>query len=96
MNEIFVTIVGTSHRFGASHLKRGTVLKLSKEPENLFDPCAISASLPALGVVGYVANNPSTIIEGTTDANGVYSLLGDTCYCQIALKCDKGLIAKIL
>lgn len=96
LEDIFVTITGARHHFGNSLLKVGAILKLSKEPENPFDEHAISANLPALGIIGYVANSAGTLIEGTLSADELYQVLKDICYCRIMFKTDKGIIAKIL
>ncbi len=96
MEDVFVTITGMRHHFGSSKLKTGMILKLSKEPQNPFDPCAISASLPSLGTVGYVANGENTVTEGTFSAEKLYNLIKDEAFCKIMFKTDSFLIGKIL
>lgn len=96
MEEIFVTITGMRHHYGSSKLKPGMILKLSKEPQNPFDPCAISASLPSLGTVGYIANGENTVTEGTQSAEKLYAFIEDEAFCKIMFKTDNFLIGKIL
>lgn len=96
MEDIFITISGTSHYFGSAPLKIGTVLKLRKDFENPFDPDAISVSLPSLGVVGYVANSEGTLAKGTKSASAICRKIDDEAFCRVMFKTENSIIAKLL
>ena len=96
MEDIFVTIVGSAHHYGPSPLKIGIIVKLSKDIENVFDPDAISVSLPGLGVVGYVANSDTTIAEGTKSASDIQNIIKNEAFCRIMFKTTDRIIGKIL
>ena len=42
MSKIYVTLTGTNHYFGKEFLKKGTKIRLEKEPDNEYDKEAIS------------------------------------------------------
>ncbi len=96
LEEIFVTITGTFYKYGTSPIKVGQVAKLLKDTDNMFDSKAISVSLPGLGIVGYVANSPHTVAEGTKSADEIYNIIGDNTYCCIMFIKENTIIGKIL
>ena len=96
LEEIFVTITGTFYKYGTSPIKVGQVAKLLKDTDNMFDNRAISVSLPGLGIVGYVANSPHTIAEGTKSADEIYNLFDSETYCRIMFIKENTIIGKIL
>jgi len=96
MEDIFITISGTSHYYGSALLKIGTVLKLRKDFDNPFDVDAISVSLPSLGIMGYVANSETTLANGTKSASEIYSKIADEAFCIVMFKTEKYIVAKIL
>ena len=42
MAKVFITLTGTKHYFGNDFLKKGTKIRLEKEPDNEYDKEAIS------------------------------------------------------
>ena len=42
MGKIYFTLTGTNHYFGKEFLKKGTKIRLEKEPDNEYDKEAIS------------------------------------------------------
>ena len=42
MSKIYFTLTGTKHYFGNEFLKKGTKIRLEKEPDNEYDKEAIS------------------------------------------------------
>lgn len=56
MAKVFITLTGTKHYFGNDFLKKGTKIRLEKEPDNEYDKEAIKVTYEGLGKIGYVAN----------------------------------------
>lgn len=96
MEEIFVTITGTFYKYGTSPIKTGQIAKLLKDTDNMFDSRAISVSLPGLGVIGFVANSPHTVAQGTKSADEIYNLIDGETYCKILFIKESTIIGKIL
>ncbi|HHU50297.1 MAG TPA: DNA-binding protein [Firmicutes bacterium] len=76
----YVAVVGCRNYFEPKLLKPGLVLKLVKEPENLYDEEAIRAELEPFGKVGYVANSVHTVPRGCASAGRIYDTFKDSCY----------------
>lgn len=76
----YVAVVGCRNYFEPKLLKPGLVLKLVKEPENLYDEEAIRAELEPIGKVGYVANSIYTVPRGCASAGRIYDTFKDSCY----------------
>ena len=57
MSKIYFTLTGTNHYFGKEFLKKGTKIRLEKEPDNEYDKEAIKVIYEGLGKIGYVANS---------------------------------------
>lgn len=83
MKEIFVTITGTSYRYGTEFLKEDMIINLHKEPDNEYDKEAIEATIPALGRIGYVANSVHTVIGECISAGRLYDKIGDTAVARV-------------
>ena len=52
-------------------------MKSQKEPDNKYDHEAIRATVPGLGVIGYVANSVSTVLGESYSAGRLYDKIGD-------------------
>ena len=78
MKKIYFTITGTKHYFGNDFLKPDMIVRLKKEPDNDYDKEAIKVELEGLGVIGYVANSPSTVSGESYSAGRLYDKIGDT------------------
>ena len=78
MSKTFFTITGTKHHFGQDFFKPEMTVKLVKEPSNEYDKEAIRVELEGLGLVGYVANSPYTLIGESYSAGRLYDKIGDT------------------
>ncbi|NLY74581.1 MAG: DNA-binding protein [Firmicutes bacterium] len=76
----YVAVVGCRNYFDPKLLKPGLVLKLVKEPENLYDEEAIRVELEPVGKVGYVANSVHTVPRGCASAGRIYDTFKDSCY----------------
>ena len=73
----FFTLTGTSFHYGHEFLEPGMPVILEKEPDNKFDKEAIQVKLPGLGLIGYVANSPKTVIGESLSAGRLYDKIDD-------------------
>lgn len=78
MAEIYFTIAGTNHHHGQDFIEPKMEVKLVKEPDNDYDKEAIMVEMPGLGLIGYVANSPYTVIGESYSAGRLYDKIGDT------------------
>ena len=78
MERIYFTITGTNHYFGKNFLEKDMTVRLVKEPDNDFDNEAIKVELDGLGLIGYVANSPNTVLGESYSAGRLYDKIGDT------------------
>lgn len=72
MKKVYFTITGAGHYYGYHFFKPDMEVRLEKEPGNDFDKEAIKVMLEGLGVVGYVANSPYTVIGECMSAGRIY------------------------
>lgn len=77
MEKVFFTIAGTSHHYGQEFFEPKIEVKLIKEPDNEYDKEAIKVELEGLGLVGYVANSPYTVMGESVSAGRIYDRIGD-------------------
>ena len=50
MAKVFITLTGTKHYFGNDFLKKGTKIRLEKEPDNEYDKEAIKVTYEGYSV----------------------------------------------
>ena len=74
---IYFTITGSHFRHGQDFFEKGMTVKLIKETDNKYDKEAIRVELEGLGIVGYVANSPHTVIGESYSAGRLYDKIGD-------------------
>ena len=77
MAEIYFTIAGTKYHHGSEFMKPEMRVKLVKEPDNEVDTEAIKVEMAGLGLVGYVANSPYTVVGESYSAGRLYDKIGD-------------------
>ena len=77
MEKIYFTITGTSHHYGTEFLDSNMEVMLMKEPDNEHDKEAIKVELLGLGLIGYVANSPYTVLGESMSAGRLYDRIGD-------------------
>ena len=70
-----ITITGINHYYGLQPFVIGKKIKCIKEAKNQFDKEAIRAKIKGVGTVGYVANSPYTVAQGTMSAGRIYDLV---------------------
>jgi len=95
MDGLFVTITGMHHYLGKSVLKPGMLVLLVKEPDNEYDDNAIRVDLVPVGCVGYVANSPHTVIDGTMSANRIYDSMERVCFARVMFAKGGFLVAQL-
>ena len=95
MSKTFFTIVGTQHYYGQDFFEPKMTVKLVKEPDNEFDKEAIRVELEGLGLVGYVANSPYTVMGESCSAGRLYDRIGDTAEGTVLYVLQKGVLCYI-
>ena len=90
MSKIYFTLTGTNHYFGKEFLKKGTKIRLEKEPDNEYDKEAIKVTYEGLGKIGYVANSSYTVLGDSMSAGRIYDKIG-----KVVLVTDHGTICSI-
>lgn len=92
MADIYFTIAGTNHHFGQEFFEPKMEVKLVKEPDNEYDKEAIKVEMPGLGLVGYVANSPYTVMGDSYSAGRLYDKIGDTAKGTVLYVLPKGVL----
>lgn len=92
MTEIYFTIAGTSHHHGQEFIEPKMEVKLVKEPDNEADKEAIKVEMPGIGLIGYVANSPHTVIGESFSAGRIYDKIGDNARGTVLYVLPKGVL----
>lgn len=93
MSKIYFTLTGTNHYFGKEFLKKGTKIRLEKEPDNEYDKEAIKVIYEGLGKIGYVANSSYTVLGDSMSAGRIYDKIGKKA--KVVLVTEHGTICSI-
>lgn len=95
MTMIYFTITGLSHYFGSEFFAPGMKVTLTKEPDNDYDKEAIMVEMEGLGKVGYVANNPHTVLGESFSAGRLYDRIADTATGKVLYKLPGGILCTL-
>lgn len=95
MDELYVTIVGFKNYYDQTPFGIGSLIRCSKEPDNLYDKEAIKCTLPAIGTVGYIANSVNTVAGGTMSAGRVYDRVKNRFYVRVMFTTSSKIICKV-
>ena len=76
-------------------MEKGIKLKLEKDPNNKYDKEDIKIIYEGLGLIGYVANSPYTVIGESISAGRLYDKIKNIAYAKVMVITDKGTICKI-
>ncbi|MBQ6775549.1 MAG: HIRAN domain-containing protein [Synergistaceae bacterium] len=95
MDKIFFTIAGTKHHHGRDFFEPHMTVKLVKEPDNEYDREAIRVELEGLGLVGYVANSPYTVVGESYSAGRLYDKIGDTAEGTVLYVLPEGIVCYV-
>ena len=93
MSKIYFTLTGTNHYFGKEFLKKGTKIRLEKEPDNEYDKEAIKVTYEGLGKIGYVANSSYIVLGDSMSAGRIYDKIGKKA--KVVLVTEHGTICSI-
>ncbi len=96
MQELFLTIAGFNHYYGLKPFAIGAALRCVKEPGNPFDGEAIRTELPVIGTVGYIANSPNTVAQGTMSAGRLYDRVPDVFYVKVMFTTFTKVICRVV
>lgn len=96
MAKQYVTIAGFSKFYGLIPFEEGQVVYLRKEPENLHDAEAIAVHLPYVGIVGYLANSPRSVVRGTMSAGRLYDRVSNETVARVLFITESYVICKLL
>ncbi len=92
MEKVYFTIAGTNHYHGMDFFRPKMSVHLKKEPDNLHDREAIRVEIDGLGLVGYVANSPYTVLGESFSAGRLYDRIGDTAEGRVLYALPKGVL----
>lgn len=92
----FVTITGLDYYYGKTPFEIGRIIRLTKDPENIYDDEAIVAWLPYIEKIGYVANSTKTVYNGTISAGRLYDKIEDYAYAKVMFVTHTSAIALVL
>ena len=95
MSKIYFTLTGTNHYFGKEFLKKGTKIRLEKEPDNEYDKEAIKVIYEGLGKIGYVANSSYTVLGDSMSAGRIYDKVEDKFFVRVMFTTQSKVICKV-
>ena len=93
--DIYITVTGSNFRYGTDFMKKKMIFTLEKEPDNQYDKEAIKVILPGVGVIGYVANSPKTVVGECYSAGRLYDKMGSTCQAKFKYNLNGAVICKV-
>lgn len=95
MEKLYFTIAGMKYYFGNEFMEPGMEVKLVKEPDNDDDKEAIKVQLDGLGLIGYVANSPHTVVGESMSAGRLYDKIGDDAVGVVKYKLPNGVLCEV-
>ena len=95
MKRVYITITGTRYRYGQNFLEPGMRVRLTKEPDNEHDREAIKVTMDGLGLIGYVANSPYTVLGESMSAGRLYDRIDDEARARVRFVLDKGVVCEV-
>lgn len=93
---MYVTLVPSVSYYWGKVFRVGQILKLIKEPNNIYDYEAIRVECAGIGKIGYVANSVNTVVKGTYSAGRLYDKIGDESYCRVLFITKNEAIAEVI
>lgn len=95
MAKMYFTIAGMKHHYGNEFMEVGMEVNLVKEPDNEVDKEAIKVELEGLGLIGYVANSPYTVLGESMSAGRLYDKIGDVAVGIVKYKLPGGVLCEV-
>ena len=68
------------------------LVKITKEPDNEFDKEAIKVEMDGLGLIGYVANSPYTVLGESMSAGRLYDKIEESAKGKVLYVLPKGVL----
>ena len=96
MKKTYITITGTKYYYGKDFINKGDIVTLKKDFDNVYDKEAIAVYMEGLGIIGYVANSPHTVIGESISAGRLYDRMKKKCKVKVLYNTDKGIVAEVL
>lgn len=96
MEKMYFTITGLKYHYGSEFLEAGMEVTLVKEPDNEADKEAIRVELEGLGLIGYVANSPHTVMGESMSAGRLYDKIADKAVGSIKYKLPGGVLCEVI
>lgn len=96
MEKMYFTIAGTRHHYGQEYFEPKMEVKLIKEPDNKADKEAIRVELDGLGLVGYVANSPYTVLGESMSAGRLYDRIGESARGVVRYVLPQGVLCEVV
>ncbi len=95
MEKIYFTIAGTNHHHGQEFIEPNMKVKLVKDPDNEVDSEAIKVEMPGIGLIGYVANSPYTVIGESYSAGRLYDKIDEEAVGTVMYVLPKGVLCSM-
>lgn len=95
MKTIYFTIAGTNHYYGQDFMVPGMQVKITKETNNEFDKEAIKVEMDGLGLIGYVANSPYTVLGESMSAGRLYDKIEESAKGKVLYVLPKGILCML-
>jgi hypothetical protein len=95
MEKLYFTITGMKYYFGNEFMESGMEVKLVKEADNDEDKEAIKVELEGLGLIGYVANSPHTVLGESMSAGRLYDKISEKAVGIVKYKLSGGVLCEI-
>ena len=93
---IYVTLIPSLNYYNTKIFSVGQVLKLVKEPSNIYDFEAIRVECAGIGKIGYVANSVNTVVKGTYSAGRLYDKMDNEAYCRVLFVTKSEAIGEVI
>ncbi|HBG16379.1 MAG TPA: DNA-binding protein [Firmicutes bacterium] len=95
-DERYIAVIGSRHFYGKKIFKPAQIVKLVKEPENIYDDEAIRVEITPVGQVGYVANSTATVPRGCHSAGRIYDTFDQHCFGVVRFLTNETVIVELL
>ena len=92
----YFTLTGAKHYFGQEYIEPMMEVMLVKEPDNQVDSEAIQVKMEGLGVVGYVANSPYTVLGESMSAGRLYDRIGNEAKGIVKYVLPQGVVCELI
>ena len=92
---LYFTITGVNHYYGNDFFEKDMKVRLVKDPDNDYDKEAIRVEADGLGLVGYVANTPYTVLGESCSAGRLYDKISDEAEGTVLYVLNNGVLCTV-